>query len=47
MHDQHYGIGGSFLEAQLFAAEEENGSVVQNGEVMAVGDGHEVDEIAY
>ncbi|XP_032879653.1 nuclear envelope integral membrane protein 2 [Amblyraja radiata] len=47
MHDQHYGIGGSFLEAQLFASEDENGSVVQNGEVMAAGESHEVDETVY
>ncbi|XP_020379140.1 nuclear envelope integral membrane protein 1a [Rhincodon typus] len=40
-HEQHYGIGGSFLEAQLFVREENNLSVSENGE-MAAADGREV-----
>ncbi|XP_051886185.1 nuclear envelope integral membrane protein 1a-like [Pristis pectinata] len=43
-HEQHYGIGGSFLEAQIFATEENNGFVLQNGEVMAADEGCEVSE---
>ncbi|XP_043548796.1 nuclear envelope integral membrane protein 2-like isoform X1 [Chiloscyllium plagiosum] len=39
-HEQHYGIGGSFLEAQLFVKEENNHPVSENGE-MAAADGNE------
>ncbi|XP_069790758.1 nuclear envelope integral membrane protein 1a-like isoform X2 [Narcine bancroftii] len=41
-HEQEYGIGGSFLEAQLFTTEENN--VLQNGEVMDAEEVHTVNE---
>ncbi|XP_067891744.1 nuclear envelope integral membrane protein 2 isoform X2 [Heterodontus francisci] len=44
-HEQQYGIGGSFLESQLFATEENNDLVLENGEVMATDQEHEVDVI--
>ncbi|XP_041056248.1 nuclear envelope integral membrane protein 1a-like isoform X1 [Carcharodon carcharias] len=44
-HEEQYGIGGSFLEAQLFATEEINDSALENGVVMAADEEHEVDEI--
>ncbi|XP_072117780.1 nuclear envelope integral membrane protein 1-like [Mobula birostris] len=44
-HEQHYGIGGAFLEAQLFATEEDNNFVSQNGEVMDADEDHEVSDI--
>ncbi|XP_072903083.1 nuclear envelope integral membrane protein 2 [Hemitrygon akajei] len=40
-HEQHYGIGGAFLEAQLFATEEDNSFVSQNGEVIATNEDHD------
>ncbi|XP_072334480.1 nuclear envelope integral membrane protein 1a-like isoform X2 [Scyliorhinus torazame] len=44
-HEQQYGFGGSFLEDQLFVPEENNGLVLENGEVMAASEEHEVDAI--
>ncbi|XP_067843842.1 nuclear envelope integral membrane protein 1a-like [Heptranchias perlo] len=44
-YEQQYGIGGSFLEEQLFVTEENNSLALENGVVMAADEEHEVDEI--
>uniref|UniRef100_UPI00398F64EB nuclear envelope integral membrane protein 1a-like n=1 Tax=Pristiophorus japonicus TaxID=55135 RepID=UPI00398F64EB len=44
-YEQQYGIGGSFLEAQLFVTEANNDLVLENGEVMAADEEHEVDRV--